>query len=384
MKILVTLSNFHSGGAERVAATLANAWATRGDRVTIVPTYSGGGKCFYPVSEKVRIVFLADLVGSRRKGLFNRLQRLAALRRVLVNEAPDVVVSFIPEVSVAAILAATRLGVPVIACERTDPVAWPAPAFLQWVIRLAYSQASMLTVQTEAVAHKIPAAFPRLKSLKVVPNPIPEELDRHRHRGEERARRRLVAFGRLSEEKRFDLLIAVFAAVEAHWPEWDLVIFGEGRLHGALERQIEALGLAKRIMLAGVTSSPWEEMARSDGFVMTSRVEGFPNALLEAMAVGLPCIAFDCPSGPREITRDGTDALLIPLNDTYGLACALEKLMGDAALRARLGAQARESVTRRFNLPAVIETWDRLFDEARDGQAGVRRGAESWSARNAR
>lgn len=111
-----------------------------------------------------------------------------------------------------------------------------------------------------------------------------------------------------------------------------------------------------------------EELARAGAFVLTSEYEGFPNALLEAMAVGLPCVTFDCPSGPREISMDGQVALLVPLNDEQALGHALEQLMSDAVLRQPLGSQARASVIEHFTLNEVLEQWDLLFEDV-----GVRR-----------
>ncbi|RZI40224.1 glycosyltransferase family 4 protein [Herbaspirillum sp. HC18] len=364
MKILIALSSLYSGGAERVACTLADAWAARGDEVIMLATFSEGGSCFYKLSEQVRVVYLANLTRSRKKSLLNRVQRLAAYRRLLIEERPDVIVSFLPGVNVASVAASRGLGIPVIACERTDPLAWSMPSSAISLYRLAYRHADMLTVQTQAVAKKIPAMFPRLKRLEVVPNPIPAALQSFAPRvAPVRARKRLIAMGRLSEEKQFDLLIDVFGLIAGAWPEWDLVIFGEGNLQDALARQVSTSGLAHRITLAGPTDTPWQEMACSDVFVMTSRIEGFPNALLEAMALGLPCAVFDCTSGPREITRDGEDAMLVPLNDRPALAEALGKLMGNARLREKLGRSARRSVLDRFSLAAVIACWDRLFRE---------------------
>jgi glycosyltransferase involved in cell wall biosynthesis len=333
--------------------------------VSVVATFSGRGACFYIMSESVRVVYLADRVSSTKKSFANRLQRIAAFRRMLNAERPDVIVSFLPGVNVASVVCSFGLGIPVIACERTDPLVWPRAHYANWLVRLAYRHAAMLTVQTEAVAEKIPSAFPRLKRLQVVPNPIPKELQHYQHARRSGARRRLVAVGRLAAEKQFDLLITVFSLLASQWAEWDLYIYGEGDLRDQLRRQIDNLNMTGRVVLAGSTTKPWEEMAQSDAFVMTSRIEGFPNALLEAMVLGLPCVVFDCPSGPREITRDGRDGVLVPLNDQEALALALTNVMSSEAFRVALGSRARESTLSRFNLTSVIGSWDRIFNEVR-------------------
>ncbi len=123
MKILMLVSSMHAGGAERVAATLVNAWAERGDSVILTPTYSSKGNCFYPLSDKVELAWLADLAGTRASGAKAAFKRLLALRKHIRDSKPDVVVSFLTNVNVAAILASLGLKVPLIVCERTNPVA---------------------------------------------------------------------------------------------------------------------------------------------------------------------------------------------------------------------------------------------------------------------
>ncbi|AUL46070.1 O-antigen biosynthesis glycosyltransferase [Bordetella trematum] len=366
MKIVLAVSSMQAGGAERVAATLANAWSARGDHVTLLPTFSGGGTCFYPLSDEVELLWLADEVPAR--GLWGAFKRLLGLRRLIRERRPDVVVSFLTNVNVAAILATRGLGVPLIVCERTNPaVETNTSQVWRRLRRWLYPRAEIVTVQAEATVAPFAAQVPGLKDLAVIPNPLPPELLDAPHAPlapDAQGRRRLCAMGRLVPDKQFDLLIDVFADLAARHPDWDLWIWGEGPQREALQARIDGLGLASRVSLPGRTDAPWEALSQASAFVLCSAVEGFPNVLLEAMSLGLPCVAFDCPSGPREMSRGGQDALLVPAADRQALGESLERVMGDAALRASLGAQGAASVRRRYALPAVLAEWDTLIARA--------------------
>lgn len=378
MRIVLLVSSMHSGGAERVAATLCNAWAARGDDVTLVATYSGRGECHYALADGVRLVYLADLLPKRRGPVLGYLSRLFALRRLLRGQRPDVVVSFLSNVNVTAILATRGLGLSLVVCERTDPLASSDyTALTRLPMRLLYPLADVVTVQTESVAERMRAFIPGARRVEVVPNPVPDAL---LHVPQQRAprpgagegpRRRLVAMGRLSAEKQFDHLVAVFASLAGDYPGLDLWIWGEGPLRSELERQAQAAGIADRVFLPGRTASPWEEMARGEILALTSAHEGFPNVMLEAMAIGLPCVAYDCRSGPRELSEEGQVALLVPPDDKAALRRALVRLLDDAALRERLGASAAASVRRRFRLDAVVARWDGIFAAARPARAAA-------------
>lgn len=362
-KILLLISDMSAGGAERVASTLVNAWASRGDRVTLMPTFSERRECFYALSPNVCLVYLADLVSRTKRTWINQFARLRALRRFIAAEQPDVIVSFLTNVNVASIIASLGLGIPTVISERNDPMAMPRSFLFKLICRWAYSLADALVVLTKAVAPQYASFGWALRRIRVIANPISEQMIKVQWQHILKDKRCLLAIGRLVDQKQFNALIEIFARLARRYEGWTLRIFGEGPMRVALQKQIIELGLQGRVELRGITTAIEHEMMDADIFVMTSKFEGFPNALLEAMAMGLPCAVYDCPSGPREISEDGHVAMLVPLNDERAMELALEQLMSDVSLRESLGCQARESVLKRFTLRNILAQWDSLFRE---------------------
>lgn len=367
MNILFFVSSLHAGGAERVATTLASAWAQRGDQVVLAPTYTGRGSCFYPLHDDVKLVWLADRMGGIGRKLFAPLAKWLAMRRLIRETQPDIIVSFLTNVNVNVLLASWGMKTPVIVCERTNP-AFSASSgrLLKFLRRITYPRASVVCMQTQDSVAAFQDMVPGLRDVAVIPNPLPSDLlamppvslvpGAGRHR--------LLAMGRLVPAKRFGWLIQIWTQLAADFPDWDLHIWGEGPLRAALTQQIAQAGLEQRVLLPGRTDQPWAELAQADAFVLSSQVEGFPNVLLEAMALGLPCATVDCPSGPRELSNDGQEALLTPMNDAAALQQALSQLMQDAVLRNVLGRHAAESVRHRYQLPVVLQQWDAVMARA--------------------
>ncbi|MBZ0122078.1 MAG: glycosyltransferase, partial [Sandaracinaceae bacterium] len=327
-RITFAIASLGSGGAERVATILVNAWAGRGDRVTLITL--DDAPSFYPLDERVERVALG-LAGASR-GLLDRAARTArrvrALRRAVRESRPDVCVGFIDRFNVMLIAATKGLGVPLVVSERVhpgfvDPRGWGA------VRRAFYTRAGAVVAQTERTAAAL--RWPLSPTVVAIGNPVPVVDAPVR----KTVRPRVVAAGRLVPQKGFDVLLRAFARVDA--PDWDLVIFGEG-----------------------------PERASSSLFVLASQSTLGKPSKREAMAVGLPVIATRCPAGPEEIVRDGVDGRLVGVDDVAGLARAMQELMTSPDTRARMSAASRE-VSERYGLARVVAEWDGVFDRVTGG-----------------
>lgn len=367
MKLALVISSLGGGGAERVMTLLANAWVERGNQVTLI-TLASSRMDTFRLDPAVRRVAL-DVAGASPHvlaALGHNFVRIRALRRAIKACRPDAVISFIAESNVRVLLAAAGLGVPVIVSERTFLNGHHMRGIWRMLRRWLYPRADVIVAQTRRCAteleslvrHRVdvianpvsvePAAFQPLPHAETSPLPA-DTASSHT----------LLAVGRLAPEKGFDLLIDAFAQLAARHPDWNLVILGEGPLRGDLEQRVAARGLRARIALPGFNAHVRAAMRHADLFVLSSRYEGFPNALLEAMAEGAPCVSFDCDTGPRELIEHGRNGWLVPPGDAPALAAALDALMQDAALREQLGQRARTVVTA-YALPAILEQWNAL------------------------
>jgi GalNAc-alpha-(1->4)-GalNAc-alpha-(1->3)-diNAcBac-PP-undecaprenol alpha-1,4-N-acetyl-D-galactosaminyltransferase len=349
------------GGAERILSMLANRWVERGFDVTIV-TLEKTDRDFYPLSSSVcRMTVPLATAGRKRTGRFalaiRLLRQAAALRRLVRTKNPDAVLSFIDSTNVMMLLSLIGTRFPRVVSERSDPAMVPLAAIWRILRAILYPSADRVVVQTEGAGRFFSGRVAR--RLAIIPNPVVRpDLDGE---GEFKAPSPVImSLGRFTEEKRFEDLLEAFAMIAPRHPEWSLLIAGDGPLRPALIQRAQALGLERRVLLPGLVEAPAHLLNRCDIYVLSSRFEGFPNALCEAMALGRPVIATDCPSGPRAIVRNGIDGILVPPMQPKALAKALDRLMSSPDECERLGAAAA-TIVDRFKLDPIIDTWEAVL-----------------------
>lgn len=366
MRLLVFIYSLGGGGAERVTAHLANYWAEKGWEVTIV-TLAPQNEDSYSLSAAVRHIEL-DLAGESGNnliGLGRNLRRVLALRRILRRIRPDIAMGVMAHASVLLALASCGLkNISSLGLERIYPPQYPLGFLWERLRSYCYARLTAVAVQSSEGAVWL-KTHTHAKQVAVIPNsvqwPLPSQLPRLDIRdGYPPGKKMLLAAGRLASQKQFDLLVSSFQSLASLHPDWTLVILGEGPLRPALEVQVSAAGLAQRVFLPGRAGNMGDWYERADLFVLSSRFEGFPNALVEAMAYGLPVVSFDCDTGPRDIIRHKVDGLLVPPGSEAGLTQALDQLMGDESLRQNFARKAMD-VRERFSEERITDMWEALF-----------------------
>lgn len=362
VKVCFFIWGLRAAGAERVLTLLANTWAAKGWEIVVLTMERPDQKPFYPLAPSVAVRpldLMRDSAGLL-SGILNNVRRVRTIRRAIAEAAPDVVVSFIDGGNILAVLATRGLGIPVVISERTDPSRRSLGPVWGLLRDLTYPLASVAVFQSQAVLAWFP---PKVRARgRVIPNPVPAPPPPGPRSGGEA--RRVVALGRLHPVKGFDLLLPAFQAALAEAPGWTLDIWGDGPEQESLVRLAGELGLGEAVRFRGLTDDPYRVLRGADLYVLSSRAEGFPNALVEAMACGLPVVSTDFGGAARDIIQDGVNGLLVPAEDPQAMAAALARLMGNPEARRRLGAKAAE-VVQRYSTERVVALWEEAVAAAR-------------------
>jgi glycosyltransferase involved in cell wall biosynthesis len=378
------------GGTIRTVFNQANALCETHD-VEIASVYRSAEGPSFPLDPRVRLVSVTDLRhdGSRWTNRPDARRRLLRRTRRLPNPLPhgrdfryskwDPMV----DLKVIRYMRSQRDGVLITTRPALNLLsAWFAPrrvirigqdhmnfgsyrARLQAQIVRAYPRLDTVSVLTHADLASYREALGDSVPLARIPNGIPARTSApSAERGKV-----VVAAGRLGRQKGFDMLVRAWAQVHERHPDWRLDIFGAGNWRDKLVGMIAEHGLGDVVRLRGITRDLDGEFAKASVFVLSSRKEGLPMVLLEAMGAGLPVVSFDCPTGPADVVDDGVNGLLVPAEDVPGLATGLSRLIESAAERESLGAAARVTAAG-YEMPVVAGHWNELFDRLKLLQDG--------------
>lgn len=357
MHITLVISSLGPGGAERVLSELANYWVSQGHQITLVTLASPDTKPFYSLEHKINLIQLNQ--SQPESSLFTRLRnilrRIFCLRKTIRTLNPDMVISFVDVMNITTLIATIGLKIPVVVSERIDPNFYKIPKLYSWLRFKVYPLAYKIIVQTHGAVKYFPERFKSL--VKIIPNPVKTpKLQKDKYPGQIT---KIVTTGRLDTQKDHKTLIYTFYNLLQHHPYLSLTIYGEGQERAKLEELITCLNLEGKVHLPGVIKDIDEALLKADLFIFPSLYEGFPNALSEAMAVGLPVIASNC-SGNIDIVQDGVNGRLFQIGNVQMLTEIALEILSDPDQGAFLAKNAKK-VCYDFGSSYVFSMWDKFI-----------------------
>lgn len=349
MKLLFYINTLSHGGAEKVLSNLANMFYCKGKDVVFVtsyPVYNG-----YELHNGIKHIYLEK--SKNNSGVLKRnIIRTIELRKIIKEEKPNVVISFLPESNFRAIVAARSMNVPVIISVRNDPQKEYASSLYKKVQRILYPQASGIVFQTRDAQKWFPQKIQKKSCI------IMNQIDANFFNTPRAEALYYCAIGRLTKQKNYEVMIRAFSNFNKIYSNELLYIYGAGPCEEKLKQLIKELGAENNIFLMGITDNIPSVLSNAKAFIMSSDYEGMPNALLEAMAMGLPVISTDCPcGGPNMLIENGKNGILTSVGNIDDIKNSLIKIQIEVLYAEMLGKNARESVLK-FRPEVVFEQWE--------------------------
>ncbi len=361
MKIGFLIQTLSSGGAERATASLANEMNKNGENVKIVTFNSDSS--FYQLDDGVELVNmnLEKFPENRVKKLFAMIKRMFTIRKKIKSQGFDVLVCMNSVLSGYGVFSTFLTKTKTVGTERNNPYKYFNSRALVFAKKISSVLSDGYIFQTEAAKNYYPSLMHKKSAVipNAVFNPIISEIEIAESR-----QKIIYGVGRLSSQKRLDCLIDAFSIVSEAHPDYKLVIFGEGELRDELQNQIDSLNISDKAILPGTNKDALKFVSKGSVFVLCSEYEGMPNALMEAMAVGVPCVSTRCKMGPEELIVDGYNGLLVsdccPKEE---LAQAILKIIENADLANKLSENSRKLVET-HSVSAICESWISYLNQA--------------------
>ena len=357
------------GGAERVICNLAEYFYSEGYRVTMVTKARDEKE--YDLNPRIRRI-IADITPEEETGsrIHNLLARINKLRRIWKEVKPDVIVSFIRKNNLMAIASAVPLGIPVVVSVRSAPERELMGFGFKTISFLLFRMAAGVVLQTREAYDFFPG-YIRAKAV-VLPNSInpeflkaSEELETQGDGSSTNSARKkkIITVGRIDDNKNQKLLVDAYVRIAMQYPDWSLELVGDGSGKKSLEEYVRTLPCKDRIHFAGAVDDVVKRMSEASIFVLPSKIEGMPNALIEAMVMGMACISTDCPcGGPRDlIAADESNGVLVPVDNADAMAMALKRLITNDILRESMGDNAKKIINT-LHPDAVNKQWKNYIE----------------------
>lgn len=337
MKITLLIGSLAGGGAERVVCNLANYLADKQHDVTILTV---SDKQTYKINNNVKHIVLYGESNSRLPHQIINIIRLYKMNKYFRKTDVDIYVTFLPKLTKYILTQKIFIKCPILLAERADPGTFcSASEKNRRMFEKYYKRADGYIFQTKDAQQYYKEHGINVKNSVVIPNAINEEFIRPRYEGK---RRKVIAgAGRLTEQKNFSLLIKAFSKISEDYPEYILEIYGDGSLKEQLESEAKELGVADKVKFLGYVKNLGDCIQDVSLFVLSSDFEGMPNALMEAMALGVPVISTDCPAGgSKYLIKNGINGYLVPINEVDEMAEKMSHILQSPDIRESMGVEA--------------------------------------------
>lgn len=368
-KYLFLITGMPMGGAERVMATLANEFVAKGHEVRLVTLKKAISA--YELDERIEFIggnsdaTSSNFILRKIQIIYAAIKSVIFYRRQLKDYKPDMILSFLTNTNLLAVInnCISFKKCPVVISERCDPRT--RSKLLIKLCNKVYPLADAIVCQSKVIENyfleKNPKAF-----TAVIANPVNEECINIKEITERQ--KKVVAVGRLNSQKNYDLLIEAFYDIEKNYPDYKLEIYGQGPEKDRLQSKIDRLDLSDKILLMGTKQNVMTHVADAELYVMSSDFEGFPNALVEAMASGIPVISTDFPTGvAKELIKDEINGYVVPVGDGKKLSHSMIKILSDKNLQEKM-SENNKMLRIQLNVKKITEQWEELFNKVLNGK----------------
>ena len=361
MKIMFIVGALSRGGAEKVVSILSSECAEKGHDVSLV--LLNNVEKTYTISDKIKIL---QIDADDKK--LREIIRMKTLRGFIRQVKPDVIVPFLPSVSLYTLIAGAGIRKNVIMSERADPninIRSPKLSKKEKIFHILMRQMELFSLADHMVFQTPDAqAFYSKKLQKkstVIPNPLDASALPERFEG--KRDKRIVAAGRFSDEKNFPMLIRAFARFREDFPDYILELCGEGALKGEFDALCSKLNIQENILMPGFVSDLADRMVNAAMYVSTSNHEGISNSMLEALGMGVPTIVTDCPiGGAKMFVKTDENGILIKMNDEDALVEAMIKIASDEGYAESISKNAVK-IREELNAKKITEKWIEIFEK---------------------